>query len=149
MARSAVRGLLEVGRDVDHEVGRVHVAEQAHEAALVELHELLGQAHLVQVAVAQVAADEHVARDARDVLLDQRVAVVQEGDHVGRKHVLELEPVQARGIGALHVEVVEVVVERVDDAHAKRLRIAVGTQVHAVDDRCSKASISPPVFMWA
>ena len=47
--------------------------------------------------------------------------------------MLELEPADARGVADLHVEVVVVLVIRVDDADAEGLRITEGAEIHAVD----------------
>ena len=48
--------------------------------------------------------------------------------------MFELQPVDPVGIDALDVEIVEVLVERVHDAHAERERVAVEAEVHAVDE---------------
>jgi hypothetical protein len=47
--------------------------------------------------------------------------------------VLEFEPADARSVADLHVEVVVVLVVRVDDADAERLGIAEGAEIDAVD----------------
>ena len=124
--------LLEVDPDVHDEVAGVHVAQQTHEAAHVELDELLGQAHKVEAVGGQVVADEGIAGDADDVLLDDGLVIDEIVDAAGREDVFEFEPVDAVGVGAFDVEVVEVFVEGVDDAHAVGQRVAVEAQVHAV-----------------
>ena len=75
---------------------------------------------------------EDVAGDAGDVLLDQRLAPGEVEHAVRREQVLEFEPADARGVADLHVEVVVVLVVRVDDADAEGLRVAEGAEVHAV-----------------
>jgi len=125
--------LLEVGREHEDEVVGPHVAEQAHEAALVELHQLLGDADRLKLGIVHPPRDEDVARDAGDVLLDQGVAVREEVEPVGRQQVLQFQAVDARGIRLLHVEVVLVVVVGVDHAHAERRRVAEAAEIHAVD----------------
>jgi hypothetical protein len=47
--------------------------------------------------------------------------------------MLELEPVDAGGVGLLDVEIVLIVVVRVDDPDAERRRVAEGAEVDAVD----------------
>ena len=66
------------------------------------------------------ALDEDVARDAGDVLLDERRAVGDEIQAVGGEEVLEFEAVDAGRVGLLHVKIVLVVVVGVDDADAER-----------------------------
>ncbi len=81
----------------------------------------------------KVIAQENVSRDASDMFLDQGVAVDEVVDAVGWKDVFELESVDARGVRVFDVEVVGVVVEKVGDADAERLRVpelAVVDPVH-------------------
>jgi hypothetical protein len=95
------------------------------------------------------AFDEDVARDARDVLLDQGVAVGDEVQAVGREQVLELEAVDARGVGLLHVEVVLVVVVGIDDPDAEGRRVAEGAEVDAVDVEVLTTERSPSTLSSA
>ena len=125
--------VFKVRHDDDDEVVGTHVAEQADEAALIELHELLGDTDGFQVAVMQPALDEDIARDAWNVLLDQHAAAGEKAEPVGGEQVLEFKTVDARGIGFLDIEVVGIVVVGVDDPDAERLRVAEGAEIDAVD----------------
>nr|GFD33511.1 hypothetical protein [Tanacetum cinerariifolium] len=128
--------VLKVGRDVDDVVVGAHVAEQAGKAALVKLHKLLGNAHLVEVGPPQPQTDKIVARNTGNMLLDERIAGINQVVHrVGRQQVFQLQPIEARGIGLLHVEVVVVVVELVEDAHPKGPRVAEVAVVDAVGEQ--------------
>ena len=70
--------------------------------------------------------------DARDVLLGECATVDEEVHRVGGEYVLQGEPVDAGGVGPLHVVVVVVVVELVDDADAEGAGVAEGAVVDAV-----------------
>ena len=128
----ADRGGVEIRGDGDDEVIGAHVAKQAHEAAFLEFDQLLGEADRVVAVGGQPFLREDVAGDAGDVLLDQRLAPGEVEHAVRREQVLELEAADARGVAHLHVEVVVVLVVSVDDADAEGLRVAEGTEVHAV-----------------
>ena len=91
----AVLHLLEVGGDVDDVVHRAHVAEEAQVAALGEFDEFLGNPDFVQIGAAEVAADEHVSRNAGDVLFDQRVLAHEIIDAERGKQMLEFQSVDA------------------------------------------------------
>lgn len=82
---------LKVGRCIYHKVVGAHIAEQAHEAALVELYKLLGDADLIEGnVIIEVLLHKYVARYAWDVLFDQRMAIVEKAHPIGRKEVLQL-----------------------------------------------------------
>src|SRR5204863_176584 len=70
--------VVKIRREEDDKIIRAHVAEEADEAALVEFHELLGDADGAEVLVVQPAVDENIAGETDDVLLDERVAVREE-----------------------------------------------------------------------
>ena len=125
--------VFKVRHDDDDEVVGAHVAEQADEATLVELHELLGDPDGFQVTVIQPAFDEDIAGNAGNVLLDQHAAAGEKTEPVRGKQVLEFKAVDARGIGLLDIEMVGIVVVGVDDPDAERLRVAEGAEVDAVD----------------
>ena len=76
-------GVLKVRRHDDDEVIGAHVAKQAHEAALVEFNQLLGEADGADLGVGQPAINELVARDAGDVLLHQRSAAGEVVEAIG------------------------------------------------------------------
>ena len=54
--------------------------------------------------------------------------------------MLELEPVDARGVGFLDVEIVLIVVVRVDDPDAKRRRVPERAEVDAIDVQVASRS---------
>ena len=83
--------------------------------------------------MAEVVAQEDIARNAGDVFLDQGVAIDQIVDAVGREDVFEFEAVDARGVGVFDVEIVGVVVEQVGDADAERQRVAEIPEVDAIN----------------
>ena len=117
-----------------------HVAEEPHEAALVELHELLGDPDRAQLRAVEPALDEDVPGYPRDVLLDERRPVSEEIEAVRGEQVLKLKAVDPRRVGLLHVEVVLVVVVRVDDPDPEGRRVPERAEIDAVrvevlDDR--------------
>ena len=124
--------VLEIGRDVDDIVITAHVAEESHEAAFIELHELLGNPYRICLGTFEVFADEGVARHSGDVLFNESVPVDEIVDPVRGEDVFEFEAVNARRIGDLHVEVVVVVVELVHDPDPERPRIPEIAEVDPV-----------------
>ena len=126
-------GRVEVRRDGDDEVIGAHVAEEADEAAFLELDQLLGEADRMVTVGVEPLLGEDVARDARDVFLDQGLAPGEVEHAVRGEQVFELQAADARGVADLHVEVVVVLVVRVDDADAEGLRVAERAEVDAVD----------------
>jgi hypothetical protein len=118
----------------DHIVVRAHVAEEAHEAALVEFHILLGQRSLVLHRQGiEALLDEDIAGDAHDVLFDEGALVNEELDAVRGEELLEFEAVDPRGIGPLDVEEDVVVVDDVPDFDPEGLRVAKRAERDAVD----------------
>jgi len=81
-----------VGCELDDEIVAAHVAEEADEAALVELHEFLGDANGAELGALQPVVDEDIAREADDVFLDERVAVGDEVEAVGERRCSSSRP---------------------------------------------------------
>jgi len=129
----AVLHLLEIGRHVDDVIVAAHVAEQANETALAKFHELLGQADAVEVGAVEIVADEGIPRHTGDVFLHQGAATVHEVvDAVGRKQVLQLQAIDAGGVGGFDVEVVVVVIVLVHHTHTEGTGVAEFAVVHAL-----------------
>ena len=76
--------------------------------------------------------DEDIAGHAGDVLLDESVAIDEVVDAIRREDVLELEAVDARGVGLFDVKVIGVVVVEVGDANTERFGISKISEVDAI-----------------
>ncbi len=126
-------GRVEVRGHGDNEVIGAHVAEEAHEAAFLELDELLGESHRVVPVGGEPLFGENIAGNTRDMLLDQGRFPGEVEHAVRGEQVLELKAADAGGVPDLYVEVILVLVIGVDDAHAERLRVTERAEVDAVD----------------
>jgi hypothetical protein len=115
----AILIVFDIRRDVDYEVIRSHVSQQADKAAFVEFDKLFGEPDLVGLGIVDEIFDEQVSGNAGDMFFDQRVEMGEVGDAVWREKVFELQAIDAGSIGLLDIIVIVVVVELVDDADAK------------------------------
>ena len=79
----AVLIIFDVGGNVHDKIIGAHVAQQADEAAFVEFYKLFGEPDLIGLGIIEEAADEHVARDSRDMFFHQGVVMGEERDAVG------------------------------------------------------------------
>ena len=125
--------LLDIRRHVHHEVAGAHIPEKPHETPLVEFDELFGEPDDFHLGVVQPVLDEEIPGNTGHVLLDERVSAGQVVHAVGREQVLELQPVNPRGIRPLDVKVILVVVVGIDDPDPERLGVSERTIVHAID----------------
>ncbi len=103
---NTVLHFFKVRRDVDDVVYRAHITQQADKAALIELHEFLGNPHIVEGGIHEVVTDEDITGYSRNVFLNESVSIDEVVDAVGRKGVLELETKEAGGIGMLYVVII-------------------------------------------
>ena len=89
----AILHILKIRRDIDHIIVTPHVPEQPDETPLAKLHKLLRDPHLIRVLPVEVIPNERIPGNARDMLLNQRVLVIQIIDPVRRKQMLQLQAI--------------------------------------------------------
>ena len=88
---NAVLHFLEVRCDIDDVIHRAHVTEHTKKATFAEFDKFLGDPDVIEGRVGEVVANKDVTGNARDVLLDQGVAIDEVVDAVGREDEGESE----------------------------------------------------------
>lgn len=122
----------EVRRYIDDEVVGPHVAEEANEAAFIELDQLFRDPDCFELLVFHPVLDKHIPRQANEVLFNEGIVVANEVHAIGRQQVLELQSVNSRGIRFFDVEVILIVVAGIDDPDSERLGVSECAIIDAI-----------------
>lgn len=130
---NAILHLLEVRCDIDDVIHCAHITEHTKKATFAEFDKFLGDPDVIEGRVGEVVANKDVTRNARDVFLDQGVAIDEVVDAVGREDVLQLQAKEAGRIGVFDIIIIRVAVEEVGDADAEWAGVSKFAEVDALD----------------
>ena len=132
---NAVLHLLEVRRDIDDVIYRAHVTEHTKKATFAEFDKFLGDPDVIEGWVGEVVANKDVTGNARNVFLDQGVAIDEVVDAVGREDVFQLQAKESGSIGVFDIIIIRVAVEEVGDADAEWAGVSKLAEVDALNSK--------------